>query len=196
VVNYESEYFFVTQTSPVQAFRQPVNQSSAMFTCVITGWVLCFRKFSEQLVLPSGIKMCLPGHKGCVQYEFRCWHAHGAWSVRLAKLLGKKNFSSPNVKYHIKMFLAGSETWKCFSSRWANEVDLLRSLLTVRINKIHYLWPFYTSLATNNNSLSLGVRRNFCRGDNVNILLNFIRLMTMQCRCTFTKHFFTTRLHR
>ena len=42
----------------------------------------------------------------------------------------------------------------------------------------------------------MGVRRNFSRGGNVNILLNFLRLLTIQCKCTFAKHIsHTTRLH-
>ena len=39
----------------------------------------------------------------------------------------------------------------------------------------------------------MGVRRNFSRGGNVNILLNIHRLLTMQRKCTFTKHFSFTK---
>ena len=41
----------------------------------------------------------------------------------------------------------------------------------------------------------MGVRRNFSRGCNVNILLIFVRLLTMQCKRKFTKRFtFSPRL--
>jgi len=45
--------------------------------------------------------------------------------------------------------------------------------------------------------LGVGVRRNFSRGGgNVNILLILVRLLTMQCKRTFTKRFtISTRLH-
>jgi len=35
----------------------------------------------------------------------------------------------------------------------------------------------------------MGVRRKFSRQDNVGILLIFFRLLTLQCKWTFTKHF-------
>jgi len=38
-------------------------------------------------------------------------------------------------------------------------------------------------------ALSIGVRRNFSRGDNVDILLILFRFKTMQCKRTFTKFF-------
>ena len=42
----------------------------------------------------------------------------------------------------------------------------------------------------------MGVRRNFSRGGNVNILLILVRLLSMQCKCTFTKRLvFSTRLN-
>jgi len=42
----------------------------------------------------------------------------------------------------------------------------------------------------------MGVRRNFSWGGNVNIVINFLGSLTMQCKCTFTKHLsLTTRLH-
>jgi len=42
----------------------------------------------------------------------------------------------------------------------------------------------------------MGVRINFSRGDNINALLILVMLLTMQCKCTFTKHLtFSTRLH-
>jgi len=42
----------------------------------------------------------------------------------------------------------------------------------------------------------MGVRRNFSRVGNVKILLILIRLLIMQCKCRFTKHFtVSTRLH-
>ena len=41
----------------------------------------------------------------------------------------------------------------------------------------------------------MGVRRNFSRGGNVNILLILVRLLMMQCKCTFTKRLtFCTRV--
>jgi len=39
------------------------------------------------------------------------------------------------------------------------------------------------------NSGSMGVRRNFSRGGNVDILLIVFKLLTMQCKWTFTKRF-------
>jgi len=42
----------------------------------------------------------------------------------------------------------------------------------------------------------MSVRRNFSRGGNVNILLILVRLLTMQCKYTFTKLFtVSTRIH-
>jgi len=56
-----------------------------------------------------------------------------------------------------------------------------------------WTWPPWTI----SRGASKGVGRKLSRGGNVNILLILFRLLTMQCKCTFTKRFtVSTRLHR
>jgi len=71
------------------------------------------------------------------------------------------------------------------------QMTLSHSFFTFCRPNFFFAFSFYSAPRAH-----MGVRINFSRGGNVNSLLNFLRLLTMQCRCTFAKHFsFTTRLH-